>query len=128
LDRKVVFVVDDELPIAQTLALILESKGYASFAFLHPLDALKSLPELGSPDLLITDFKMPDMDGLTLASTMTEICPKCKVLILTGAPQLMESHPDRGKFDCLFKPVPIPVLLEAVAEMLVDSGMTWAAA
>ncbi len=118
MENKLVFVVDDEPPIAETSALILRSRGYVAFAFLSPVDALEAVKEIGAPDLLITDFKMPEMDGLTLATMMTGISPYCKVLILTGAPQLMESHPERDSFPCLIKPLPVPVLLEAITEVL----------
>jgi FixJ family two-component response regulator len=64
--NRVVFVVDDEAVIAQTLTIILNQAGYQASAFDHPEKAIAARAEL-PPALLITDVMMPGMTGIDLA-------------------------------------------------------------
>ena len=67
----VVFVVDDEVVIAQTLAMILERNGYSVRFFTDPLEALTNV-EIDRPDLLISDVVMPQLSGIDLAIERSE--------------------------------------------------------
>ena len=44
--------------------------------------ALKLAPTL-KPDFVLTDLRMPEMDGLELARKLGEICPKIQVILAT---------------------------------------------
>jgi CheY-like chemotaxis protein len=81
--KRNVFVVDDEQLIAYTLAVILKMSGYASLAFTDPLEALKTSESL-TPELLITDVMMPQLNGIELAIKIKAKCPECKVLLFSG--------------------------------------------
>jgi DNA-binding NtrC family response regulator len=107
-----VFVVDDEPAIAETHALVLRQHGYDAIAFTNPLSALAAADL--KPDLLLSDFLMPQMDGLSLAEKFLVQCPTCKVLLISGAISHAKNHPARGKFEFLEKPCPPPDLLEKI--------------
>ena len=62
----VVFVVDDEAVIAQTLAIILNQAGFQATAFDHPEKAIAACVD-SPPAILISDVMMPDMTGVELA-------------------------------------------------------------
>ena len=64
--NRVVFVVDDEGVIAQTLAIILNQVGFQATAFDHPEKAIAASTQL-TPALLISDVVMPGMTGVELA-------------------------------------------------------------
>lgn len=49
------------------------------------IDALAQIPSL-IPDIIISDIRMPEMDGLELARTLKQSYPSIKVIILTGFP------------------------------------------
>jgi DNA-binding NtrC family response regulator len=104
----VVFVVDDEAVIAQTVAIILNRAGFEASAFDHPDKALAARTEL-TPDLLISDVMMPGMTGVELAIQFREVQPECKVLLFSGqaaTADLLEEAREQGyDFDLLSKPV-----------------------
>jgi len=106
--NRVVFVVDDEFVIAQTLAVILNQAGFKASAFNHPKKAIAATAEL-RPDLLISDVIMPGMTGVELAIHFRKTQPNCKVLLFSGqaaTADLLEDARNQGyDFDLLSKPV-----------------------
>jgi DNA-binding NtrC family response regulator len=106
--KKVVFVVDDEAAIAQTLAIILNQAGFQASAYDHPNKAIAARTEL-IPDLLISDVMMPGMSGVELAIHFRKAHPECKVLLFSGqaaTADLLEKAREQGyDFDLLSKPV-----------------------
>ena len=81
--KSVVFVVDDEVVIAKTLAIILRNEGFDAIAFHSPEQALERAKET-APDLLISDVAMPGMTGIELAIQMKSRFPQCKILLFSG--------------------------------------------
>jgi CheY-like chemotaxis protein len=106
--KKVVFVVDDEPVIAETLAMILNQSGFAATAFGQPEKAIAAATGV-TPDLLITDVVMPGMNGIDLAIHFRSAYPACRVLLFSGqavTENLLEKARARGcDFDLLSKPV-----------------------
>jgi DNA-binding response OmpR family regulator len=103
-----IYVVDDELVIASTLASILKMNGFDARFFTNPIDALEGARSK-TPDLLISDVMMPEMTGVELAVKLKEFCPGCKVLLFSGQAQtadLLEKARNEGHdFNLLTKPV-----------------------
>lgn len=64
-DNFKILVVDDEKSFLLLLTRILKNEGYDVYSAGHPRDALE-LARTICPNLVITDLKMPDMDGITL--------------------------------------------------------------
>ena len=79
----VVFVVDDEIVIAQTLAMILERNGYSVRFFTDPLEALANV-QIDCPDILISDVVMPQLSGIDLAIEVKMRCSDCRILLFSG--------------------------------------------
>ena len=71
-------------------------------------------------DLVVTDVKMPEMDGLELLKRAKVLCPAVPVVVMTGfatvdsAIQAMKL----GAFDYILKPFPMEVMLDTVARAL----------
>jgi FixJ family two-component response regulator len=106
--NRVVFVVDDEAVIAQTLAIILNQAGFKANAFDSPTKAIAACGEM-APGLLISDVMMPGMTGVELAIHFRSAQPQCKVLLFSGqasTANLLERAREQGyDFDLLSKPV-----------------------
>ena len=110
-----VFVVDDEPVIRETIAGILYNEGYEAIPFEDGAMALSAAAE-ESPDLLITDVLMPDINGVDLAIYFKTLYPRCRVLLISSAAAAMDllaSARMRGyDFELLAKPLQPEKLLE----------------
>lgn len=78
-----VLVVDDEQFIRTTLAQILERNGYEVREAVDGKDALTKLSE-HSADFVITDIKMPNVDGMELLVEIKKKYPGVGVAMITG--------------------------------------------
>lgn len=87
-DKTRVLVVDDEKLLASMLALVLVKNGYDALAAFNGNDAIAAAQNF-HPDILITDYNMPGMTGLDAASEIKRMCPAVRVVVLTGATELV---------------------------------------
>jgi DNA-binding NtrC family response regulator len=124
LRKRIVYVVDDEYVIAETLAMILNQAGFIALSFQDPKMALAAAGFGAPPDLLISDIVMPQMSGIDLAIRFCRSCPACRVLLFSGqaaTSNLLEAARRQGyEFDVLSKPVHPSDLLARVREFSQD--------
>lgn len=122
-----VFVVDDEVIIATTLAMILRQQGFDATSFSEPLKALEAARD-EAPDLLISDVVMPQLSGIDLAIQVQELCPNCRVLLFSGQAStghlLDEARASGHDFDLLSKPVHPADLLARIRGTALDRART----
>jgi len=78
-----ILIVDDEEIIVRLLSMSLRSDGYETVTAGNGEEALKVL-EAESPDIVVTDIKMPVMDGLELLKRIKKIDAEKEVIIVTG--------------------------------------------
>jgi DNA-binding NtrC family response regulator len=78
-----IFLVDDERILRVSIADELREAGYTVFEFSHAGSVLQKLQE-ETPDLLITDIRMPGMDGIELLEKVKKISPQTMVVIMTA--------------------------------------------
>jgi CheY-like chemotaxis protein len=106
--RQKVLVVDDEKVIADTLAIILSQNGFESSAVYSGTDAVRRAKEI-TPDLVISDVIMPDMNGIQAAIQIRQMLPKTKILLFSGqaatADLLEDARKEGHEFEILAKPV-----------------------
>jgi DNA-binding NtrC family response regulator len=116
-----VFVVDDEISISKTLALILSRSGYRVSSFTDPLKALDGVPSQ-SPDVLLTDVVMPHLSGIDLAIQIKEKCPACKILLFSGQAETLDllwaARQEGHDFSLLAKPVHPLELLRRIKDLI----------
>ncbi len=80
--RRILLAEDDEA-MRSYLARALENAGYSVAAVDRGTAALPLL-EAEKFDLLLSDIVMPEMDGIELAQRCGELCPRTKVMFITG--------------------------------------------
>src|SRR5574337_515791 len=78
-----VLVVDDDPVVGKSFERVLAGKGYSVIVAHDAAQALERMRE-AEVDLLVTDIRMPGMDGLELAERVKERRPWTPVLIVTG--------------------------------------------
>jgi DNA-binding NtrC family response regulator len=116
-----IVVVDDEKRIADTLAVILASKGYAAEPAYDGMSALEACRSR-VPDLLISDEVMPRMNGIELGIAVKSEFPECRILLFSGraatAETLAQTKSRGHHFELLEKPVHPVQLLERVEQLI----------
>ena len=119
-------VVDDEPQVCQFVSVVLSRAGYRVTKAEHAAAALAAVEQNGPPDLLLTDLKMPHMDGDELAAKLRQSVPDLKVLYLTGFTQaLFKSRGVLWEGEAfLEKPCSPKLLLEGVSMILFDRVMS----
>jgi DNA-binding NtrC family response regulator len=117
---KIIFVVDDEVVIADTLSVILKHAGFVAKAFYRPEEALRAA-EWIAPDMLISDVFMPGMTGVELANRVRVRSPACHVFLFSGqqnAGTILEKEHGRFEFTIIPKPIHPTELLALIHENL----------
>ena len=102
-------LLDDERIVLQGIQKVFRMEDYGfqvTGAFNNPLKALESIEEL-KPDLIITDVKMPQMDGLEFTARVREMLPDTQIVILSGYDDFSNAqHAMKlGVRDYLLKPI-----------------------
>jgi two-component system response regulator HydG len=117
-----VLVVDDKLPMAETLADGLVDRGFAARAVGSGREALAAL---GDTDVLVTDLRMPDIDGLSLLEQARKAAPDVPVIVMTayGAIDSAVESIRKGAFHYLTKPFKLDELIVFVERALSDRAL-----
>ena len=120
---KILVVDDEELILKAFSRLMLNSRDkYDPEFFLSPEKALKAVSS--NPDryqVILTDIRMPHMNGIQFAKEVKILCPDLPVVFMTGfsSPQLKEKAVELKKVIYLEKPFPlISVLDETIPNLL----------
>jgi CheY-like chemotaxis protein len=116
-----ILVVDDDDRVRQVLQWTLQALGqhYEILAVGNGLEALDVLSETRI-DLLITDLRLPRMDGLALTSAFAKLSPTTKVIWVTanGCHRFREFGQELGISQCLNKPLEIQDLRTSTLQVL----------
>lgn len=112
-----VLVVDNEEEFASILVERLRLHNIIAEDVYSGEDALTTIAER-SPDVIILDMKMSDMNGLDVLSKVKALDPSIEVIILTGHGTFDAgiTGMERGAFDYMIKPVDLVFLIEKITE------------
>jgi CheY-like chemotaxis protein len=116
----IIFVVDDSVELGEMVGMVLADAGYDPRVFSNPLEALQVLESGGPyPSLLISDFRMPGINGLELIHRCKLIHPTLKVIAASAnmLDEEMEKYPFRPE-RILAKPYTTHALLNLVKSLL----------
>jgi FixJ family two-component response regulator len=111
-----VLVVDDDRSVRTALSRALRAAGYAVEAFADAAGALAALPAVAGPCCVVSDVRMPGMDGLGLQGALRAQGAPVALLFLSGVADVRTSvrAMKDGALDFLQKPISTRALLEAV--------------
>lgn len=116
---RVVHVIDDDEVVRQSLAFLLSSAGLAVRVHESAVAFLDVLPEV-QEGCVVTDIRMPQMDGLELQRRLQEMRAALPVIVMTGhgdVPLAVEAM-KAGAIDFIEKPFDDEILLSAIRSAL----------
>ena len=121
-----IFIVEDEVDAGHSLLALLAQEGYSARLFRDPLEAARAFPTCHPmPDLLITDFEMPGLNGLELAQVCKSNHPALRVIMASGHTQEQLRRDYNLQPDLLFqKPFAFEFLLAGVRQLLGEHPQT----
>jgi len=119
MDRSKILIVEDELPLVQTLSDLLNSRGYRVESCHTGEDALRLLTK-ESFDLILLDVMLPGIDGLQVCRQLRKTGARTPVLILTARAQTRDKVMgfEGGADDYLTKPFDPEELLARIGALL----------
>jgi DNA-binding response OmpR family regulator len=109
--------IDDDPAMTELLSLLLKTHGYEPLVANTSTDGLRKIRE-ESPDAVILDLMMPDMDGWQVCAEVRKFST-IPIIILSALdnPGLVASALDAGADDYLVKPVPTGTLLSSLTQL-----------
>ncbi len=114
-----ILITEDEESLRRFVARALRLDGHETFEAGDGAEGLERLDE-GSYDLLLSDIRMPVMDGIELAHQASARFPQMKILLMTGYAEQRERADDLASkiVDVVPKPFALPDIRKAVARAL----------
>jgi CheY-like chemotaxis protein len=109
-----VLVIEDDLQFRLTLTAYLEDSGYTVLEAADGLEGLEVFTR-ARPDIVLTDLRMPKLDGLGVIAAVKARSPSTPVIAFTGTrdPLAEENALRLGAWGCLLKPMEDLSVLEA---------------
>jgi DNA-binding NtrC family response regulator len=122
--RTSILVLDDEPIVCKRLKPFFQKAGYEVEAFGRSDEALARVRERRF-DVIITDLKMPGMDGLAFLGQVRTLHPDTDVIVITGFATLETARESfrNGVFDFVAKPFKLPAILDAVRRIEKERGL-----
>jgi CheY-like chemotaxis protein len=121
MDKKLIFIVDDDPVMRQSLTRYISQLGYQARPVQDGFDVLVML-EYYHPDLIISDIRMPKLDGITLLQGLRnrEQTRDIPVIFMSGCAtdEILGRAKELGAKFFLFKPFPLSYLGELIAKIL----------
>ncbi|MEW9905516.1 response regulator [Pseudomonas putida] len=122
-----VLVVDDEQTLAQNLQAYLQTQGLEVHVAHDGASGIAQAQSL-TPDVIVLDYRLPDMEGFKVLETVRRSM-QCHFVLITAHPtaEVRERAAALGVTHVLFKPFPLVELARAVADLTGPQRQTRAA-
>ena len=119
-----ILVADDCSALLDALQFILGEQGFDVVTFPDKVEALKTLRAGLSPDLILTDWSSPRMDGGTFIHAIREFLPHVPIIILSGSGRSLGAVPCAlryGVHAIIDKPCPVVELQSKINSALLSA-------
>ena len=114
-----ILVIDDDKSIRESLELYLEEEGYDVHTASNGTEGLNQFVAI-TPDVVILDIRLPDIDGFTVLEDLREEDEKVKVIMITAHHDMETTIKAMkgGAFDYIHKPIDVDELDIAIGKAL----------
>lgn len=119
--KQTILLVDDEESVRDFVQMLLEGEGYQVLVAANGVEALEIYDRFSSEiGLVVSDIKMPKMDGVALYKALSARNPEVKFLAISGfmIPEAFNQLTKWGLLDVIRKPFSIEVLIQKVEAIL----------
>src|SRR5437879_7048151 len=119
-----ILLIEDDPGIIITLERLLASEGHDVIIEKRG-DSGLARARAESLDVVLSDFKLPGLDGLDLVQELHSAKPRLPIILMTahGTTEIAIEATKRGAFEYLLKPFEMPELLEAISKALATSRL-----
>lgn len=80
-----IILVEDDHALARVWKSLFEMLGYKIAVYQSGTDLLDQRDSIAECDIFITDYYLPDLNGVELVKEVRQICPEVPVIVLTGS-------------------------------------------
>ncbi|WP_247653543.1 sigma-54 dependent transcriptional regulator [Flavobacterium sp. CS20] len=117
---KTVYLIDDDVFFNQTLKKLLEKKNYNVESFYNSVSFFEHFKNHDHPDLIVTDYRLPELDGLQITQKIKKINSTIPVILITnyGNIQTAVKSIKLGAFEFVSKPINPSEFLKIVHQAL----------
>jgi DNA-binding NtrC family response regulator len=121
-----ILIADDESLPRKNLARVLEAEEYHVYETENGVDAVDAVNKLDF-DLVLSDLKMPGMDGLGLLRHVRNVSPQTMFILMTGYASVDSAIEAfrTGAYDYILKPIVIEDVLQKVNRLLQYKSLAW---
>jgi len=121
--KSLIYIIDDEVITVRRLVQALTRDGYDVEGFVTAAEAMSRMAEQ-APDVLVTDVRLGDADGVDLLPQVAGLAPHAMVILITGYASIDQAVKavKSGAFNYLAKPFRLEELREAIKAAL-DKAM-----
>lgn len=119
-----ILIVDDDTAFCLMLKTWLKKRGFEAEEAFSCEEALKRVQTVGF-DIILTDLRLPDKDGLYLLKTVKETNPEIQVILMTGYADIQSAVQSikLGAFDYVAKPVIPDEILKKIQDATGSKGV-----
>jgi DNA-binding NtrC family response regulator len=117
-----ILIIDDEVSVLKSLSLFFEECGYNVYEATSGREGLDIFRQ-NRPDLVFTDLRMPEMDGLDVIRALKELSPDTPVIVISGIGVVADAvmAVKLGAWDYITKPIQSLTELEIVVKRALDT-------
>ncbi len=100
-----IVIVDDEPDIVEILTLMMEDAGFEVVSFTSSTELLEKIEDI-SPDLILSDINMPELNGIEMIKRINDILPDLPVIFISGflSKEIVLEGLSNGVFSYIEKP------------------------
>src|SRR5690606_38927262 len=122
--KPTILLIDDDLGVLQPLQEVVSDLGYETRAVSDPFEGMRIIESL-RPALVITDLKMPGLDGLEVLKRIKDINASTQVVVISGHGSIDDAviAMRRGAYDFVSKPFKIADIENVVLRALEKAAL-----
>ena len=120
-----VLIIEDDVLQAHEIEIYLERQGYTVSKLTAGSESLHNVARI-DPKVVIVDYHLPDIDGMTIAARVHRLVPQAAVILMSGRIDFVHSEAlDRFGVVAFFKkPINLGALRRLVSKLLKNPSLT----